>query len=416
MTSIIARDGTRQEINLTLEDHQAADAAGMSFSAYINNKYDTDAEKYGTAFNQALASNNIFMKPNKDYGIKAPTVSQIVAGNYDINMGAITKTDGRDPFSPQGRLIFAASMLEIINSQLMESNGSYSATFNRLVAMNTSVDSPRFDTPIINTTAPMTSRSQPIAQMAAPSSMVNITLSSISQRVGSRSIGLEISDEAAKSVTIDLVGAAVRAQAEAERAANVDMALYDLVMGNADQGTTALTALALGNGAGQIAGGSTTGGTFTHESYIRFLRSAWRKLNIDWIVCDLSTYLILESRSGRPNYQNVNGTDGHLNSMMALANPSIPDSVNYFIVEPDMMHEVGPTFAGYGSASHPLGGTRKVLGIDSTKAIRKVTYSGAAYSAIESFVLRRSSAMRWDYSESFYRMNASGEGFRLLQI
>lgn len=407
MTSIVMRDGSRQEVTLTLEDHREADAKGISFAAHINTKYDADPA-YGSAFEQALQSNEIFMKPNKDFGIKAPTVAKILSENYDVNMGAINRGGDRDPFSPQGRLIFGSALLEIISNQLMEDNGSYEAVFNRLVAMNTSVDSPRWDQVELTTTAPMAARNQPIAQLATPASMINVTLASSSYRLPTRSIGIEISDEAQKSTTVDMLSLALKNQASAERAVNIDNAIYDMVMGSTDLGSTALSAVT----SASFDSLSIVGGTFHHNSYIKFLRSQWKKLNIDWIVCDLNTFLILESRSGRPNYQNVNGTDGHLNSMMVAANPNIPDSVNYFIVEDTMLHDGG----AYGSANHPLGGTRKVLGIDSSKAIRKVTYAGASYSALEAYVLRRSSAMRFDYSENFFRVYKNGDGFRLMQI
>jgi hypothetical protein len=110
--------------------------------------------------------------------------------------------------------------------------------------------------------------------------------------------------------------------------------------------------------------------------------------------------------------------------MMVAANPNIPDSVNYFIVEQTSLHDVGygasgvfgSGFAGYGSSNSPLGGAFKVVGIDSKKAIRKVTYSGAAYSAIEQYVLRRSQAMRFDYSETYLKMYQNSEGFILMQL
>lgn len=407
MSHITTRDGTQIEVRVTMEDYQEAFESKKTLAQHLNSKYDVDEER-GTAYEQILASNQIFVKPDRDYGIKAPTVKQILNNNYDVNLGVINRNDGKDPYSPQGRILFASMQFEMMNNQLMESNDSYEGTFNQLVALNTSVDTPRWDIPEINTTAPMAVRAQPIAQLATPASMVSITLGSYNQKIETRSIGIEISDEAQAVTTIDLLNIALRQQASAERAMNIDNALYSMVMGDIDKGTAALTGIQ-----------STTfdpscvvGTTFTHKAYIKFLRSQWKKMGIDWIVCDLDTYLRIEGRTGRPTMFNDDPSQARLTSMLAAANPNIPDSVNYFIVEPDMLHDGG----AYGSATHPLGGTGKVLGIDSSKAIRKVTYAGAAYSGIEEYVMRRATAMRFDYSEGYYKMYRNNDGFRLMQI
>lgn len=418
MTSIILKDGTQQEVTVTLSDFKEADDKGLSIAAHINQKFDADTT-YGTAFEQALASNEIFLKPNAKYGIKAPTMAQMMRENYDVNMGAINRNDGRDVWSPQGRIFFQAAMLELVTNQLMEDNGSYEANFNKLVAVTSSVDTPRFDQPEITLTAPMASRNQPISQFATPTSMVSISMSTNSYRIPTRSIGIEISDEAQKSVSIDILGMALKQQASAERAANCDAALYSMVAGDTDLGIAALsTSDTSQNYDAAISALSNVGtgtNTFTHKAWIKWLRKYWRKMNIDWVVCDLETYLRIEGRSGRPVYSTAGYNplpEGYLNAGIAPANPNLPDSVNFFIVESDMLHDGG----AYGSSTHPLGGTLRMLGIDSTKAIRRVVYSGASYSAIENFVLRKSSAMRFDYAENYYRMYKNGDGFRLLTI
>lgn len=410
MTSIILKDGTQQEVNVSLMDFKEADDKGLSFAAHINRKYDADT-RFGTAFEQALASNEIFLKPDAKYGIKAPTLSTIMKDNFDVNMGAINRNDGRDVWSPQGRIFFQAAMLELITNQMMEDNGSYENTFNKLIAVSSSVDTPRFDQPEITLTAPMAAKSQPISQFATPPSMLSISMSNNSYKLPTKSIGIEISDEAQKAISIDILGMALKQQASAERATNIDAAIYAMVAGDVDMGITGLSS----ENSTVYDSSCVVGTTFTHKAWIKWLRKSWKKMNIDWCICDLDTYLRIEGRSGRPVYSTTSAIplpEGYLNVGIAPANPNLPDSVNFFIVEMDSWHDG----QAYGSAQHPLGATGRVLGIDSSRAIRKVTYSGAAYSAIENFVLRRSSAMRFDYAESFFRMYKNGDGFKLLTI
>lgn len=389
MTQIIDREGLAQQVDLKIEDYRAAFDAGMTLPQYLNNKYQTDETQYGTAFEQAMASNGMFLNADKKYGIKPPTIRAILDGNVDINMGAITRPDGNNAQTLSGRLLFPAAILELVESQLAVDNGAYESVFNQLVAMNTSVDSPRFDQPIINLTAPRAVRSQPISQLSEPPAMVSITLSEKSQRLPTHSIGLEISDEASRASTLDLVGIALREQATAERAARIDEALIKMIAGDTDLGLTALTSA----NAHDFDSAATSAAAFSQKAFLKYLRADWKKLNIDWIICDLDGYLAMENRTGKPIWTGNEGTDGRLNSIMQAANPGIPGQINYFIVDPVVL----------GSANNSTA-SGKIVGLDSTRAIRKVTFSGAAYSAIENFVLRRASALRIDFSEGYFRL------------
>lgn len=385
MTQIIDRQGTAQEVNLTVDDYRIAMEQGLTLPQYLNTKFDTDAEKYGTPFEQAMASNGMFLRADRHTGLKPPSMKDVLNGNVDIAMGPLTRPDGNNAQTLTGRLLFPAVVLEMIESQLSNDTSSYEGVFNRTVATTLNADSPRVDQPIINLTAPRGVRSQPIAQMSEPPAMVSITLSEKSFRLPTVSLGIEISQEAQRASTLDLVSIALREQAAAERSAIIDESIKKMVDGDVDLGMTALSA----ETAQSYDSAISTAGVITNKAWIKWLRKDWQKMTIDWVFCDLDTYLALESRAGRPTVNDDNG-NAKLTSLPSLALPGIPNMVNVFPVETALL------------------GANTMVGIDSSKAIRRVVYAGAAYSAIEEFVLRKSTAMRFDFSLSYFRLIDQG--------
>lgn len=382
MTQIIDRQGLAQEVTLNLGHYEAAFQAGLSLPQYLNQQFDTDAEKYGTAFEQALASNNMFLRPDRASGIRPPSMKDVLSGSVEMNMGPITRPDGNNAQSLAGRLLFPAVVLEMVESEMATDNSTYEGVFNRMVATTSNVDSPRVDQPIINLTAPRGVRSQPIAQLSNPPAMVSITLSEKSFRLPTFSIGMEISDEAQAASTLDLVGIALREQAAAERAAMVDEGIQKMVNGDTDLGMSALSSELVTVYDSTIA----ANGVMTQKAWLKWLRKDWKKMNIDWVVCDLDSFLAIEGRTNRPVVVGDAGNDPRMNVVPMAANPGLPDKVNFFIVETALL------------------GANTVIGMDSSRAIRKCVYTGATYSAIEQFALRKASALRIDFSMGYFRL------------
>jgi hypothetical protein len=383
MTQIVDRaTGLAQDVKLTVEDYQAAFDAGLTFPQYLNNKFDTDEDKHGTAFEQALASNNMFLRSDRVSGIRPPSMKDVLSGSVNINMGPVVRPDGSNTQSLAGRLLFPAVVLEMIDSELRVDSTSYEGVFNSMIATTANVDSPRVDQPIINLTAPRAVRSQPIAQLSAPPAMVSITLSEKSFRLPTFSIGMEISDEAQQAATLDLVGIALREQAAAERAAMIDEGIKNMVDGDVDLGMSALSAELVTVYDSTIA----TAGTITQKAWLKWLRKDWQKMSITDVICSLDVYLAIEARANRPVVVGDNGNDLRLNTLLSVANPGLPDRVNFFIVEPELL------------------GANTLVGLDRSKAIRKAVYTGASFSAIQEFALKRSSALRIDFSLGYFRL------------
>jgi hypothetical protein len=383
MAQIRDREGKAQEVNVSLEDYKAALSEGLSFPAYLKTKFPTDEAKYGTPFEQMLATSGFFLREDRAAGIRPPTVKQMLEANgNEISMGPLVRPDGSQALTITGRLLFAATVLELVESALLEDTSSYAATWNRLIAVTTSVDTPRVDIPTITSTGPRSDRSMPIAQSATPPNMTSISLSSKSYRMPTFSIGLEITYEAQQAVTLDLVNIILKQQAEGERIALIDEAIKKLVDGDADWGLSALSADVIKNYDSSIS----SNGVMTHTAWIKWLRSDSRRKTINWVIGDLDAFLAIEKRTDRPVVTGDRGTDERLNSVPLLADVRLPQQVNFFDVPTSVL------------------GANVIVGLDSTKGIRKWTYTGAQYEAVEDFVLRKATALRIDWSEAYGRL------------
>lgn len=381
--SYIDTEGKQQELNLDLSMYQEAQDKGMSFSAFVNNKYPTDASAYGSTFAQFARSCGLYLSDDPQYGIRAPSIKAIMDGTAHLAAASITRPDGSQSQTPAGRLLFPSVLIDILETTLREDKETYIGAFMQSVSFTTTVDSQRYDQVKIDFTRPRAARGQPIAQLAEPNRMLSITTSDVSRRLPVYSIGLEIADQAAAAATLDLVGLAIREHAIEERAYQVMRDFKNLIQGSVDTGDSALSANLITAYDSSIA----AAGVMTQKAWVKFLRSNWMKRNIDWVFGDLDTYLAVEGRSGRPTRDTEPATDSRLNTLPNMVLPGIPGSVKFFPLE-----------------DSTILGTNGLLGMDSTKGMRRVMYVAANYSATEAFVLRRSQVMRMDWSERIERL------------
>lgn len=375
--------GAQQEITISLADYRAAEEHQISLAAYFNAKYPTNEEQYGSTFSQFARSCGLFMSEDPQFGLRAPTIKAVLEGKTLIAGAAVMRPDGSQSNTPAGRLLFPSVLTEVLEANLREDKDSYIAAFMQFVAFTTVVDSQKYEQVIIDYKRPRAARSQPIGQLAEPNRVLSITTSDRSKKLPVYSLGMEFSDQAAAAATLDLVGLAIREQASEERAYAAMRDLKNLVNGSNDTGDTALTSSPITTFDSSISAAN----TITQKAWVKFLRSKWMKRNINVVFCSLDDYLIIEGRSGRPTADNNRGTDERLNTVPQLVLPGIPGNVWVFPLE-------DTSILGAGT----------LLGMDSRKGMRRVMYVAANYSAVESFVLRRSTVMRMDWSERIERL------------
>lgn len=368
--------GENQEVDLQVDVYRKAVDAGQTVPQYLNTTYPTNAAKDGTAFEQLMEQTGLFVHADATYGLRPPTMAECINGTANMNAGVIT----RDA-QPASRILFPAVFLEAMEDKLKTDTKGYVAQFESMIAVNDTINGARFEQPILNYSRPEAARHQGIAQLALPNSMLSITTSDVARKIPTFSLGMEISQEAMKASTLDLVSLALVRQADIERAANVDRQIGELILGDLDLGTAAVASVtsdSLDN-TGTVAGG------LTHKAWIKWLRTNWRKRQIDWVWCDLATAMKIEAREGKPMVVTDNPTSPRIDALSSVTNPSW-QPVKIFLVEDGVI------------AADTL------VGIDSRYAIRKVRNSQAEYSAVEQFVLRKSEAMRFDFGEIAYRL------------
>jgi hypothetical protein len=375
--SIIDASGATQEVEITAKLYQEASDNRLTVAQLINRKYPTNAEKTGTAFEQMCAGTGLFIKPEHAYGIRPPTLESVLQGTGQLQAGVITREA-----NPASRILFPAVFLELVENKLKADTGAYVSQFNSLVAITDSIAGPRFDQPVINFSAPEVARSQGVGQNVMPPSMMSVTVSDISRKIPTFSLGMEISKEAQQASTLDLVALALARQAETERAARVDEQIAFLVSGDADMGQSALSSITATSLDSTIASAA---GVMSHKAWVKYLRRNYRKRHIDWIMCDLNAALAIENRTGKPVVTTDNPTSQRIDALATVSNPQW-QAAKIFLLEDGIV------------------AANTIVGLDSRYAIRRVRNTNADYAATEEFVLKKSDALRFDFGEVMYRL------------
>lgn len=382
--SFVDSAGDRQELSLSLDDYKAAADAGLSLSQYLQNQYPSDPER-GTTFMQCMQSAGLYLHEDRETGIKPPTMKQVLEGNAVVmGVDALRRNDGAQRNTVSGRLLYPQVMLELMEETLRENRDDYLNRYDQMVAITSTVTSPRVDQPLINTTAPEDSETGNIAQLAAPPTMVSITVSETSFRVPTRSIGLMISDEALQATTLDLVGLSMTAHARGERIRLIEGQLSAMIDGDSDWGETALSSIT----AASLDSTIDAAGTMTQKAWIHYLRDSYRTMTLDWLLMDVDTALAIEGRSGKPTVNTDDPRSPRIDALFSIENLALP-TPRVLLMDTDFI------------------GANTVVGLDSSMAIRRVINVNAAYSAIEQWVLRRATAFRMDYGELSKKIYAS---------
>lgn len=374
--NVVTRDGQQTDLDIDVTAYREAGERGLSLSQLLEQKYPSDPAR-GSTFEQCMQSANLLLRNDPKTGLRASTMKEVLDGGVQVNMGAITRNDGADRNSVAGRMLFPEVIMQIIESELSESEEVFLGGYNRMIATTAFVTSPRVDQPIIDVTAPRGDeyRSQPIAQLAEPAALISITVGSKAFNIPTKSIGLTISDQALQATTLDLVGIAVTQQARQERIRMVLEQLSAMISGDTDFNETALSSIAQTS-----LDTSAATGTMTQKAWIHYLWDNYKKMNITNIICDLDTAMKIENRTGKPVITGDNPNSPRIDTLFTLENLGIPT--------PHIL-----------PVDTTVSGADTIIGLDRRFAIRRVVNVSAAYSAIEAYVMRRATSFRTDYGE-----------------
>lgn len=372
--------GKQAEAVIDVTDYMEAADAKINLSQLYANKYPTSPDQ-PTALEQFCISAGIRVRPDHKRGIQATTMKEIYHG-MDKSAGVVTRPSGADRQTTAGRILFPEIMLQLINETLVTNKDSYLAPWESAIALRSSVAGPRVDQPRINVTAPEASGNQPIAQLAEPAVMVSITLSGKSYTIPTKTIGLQIADQALQSATIDLVALTLAAQARGERIRRIEEDMVNIISGDTDYGITAVT----------FVNGSTFDSVvdsthkMTHKAWIKWLVANESKFSVSHVLTDIDALLEIENRTGKPTvFTDLSNAPNRLPGNYSVENANIP--------QPQIIRL--PT---------SIIGANRAVGFDAQFGLHEITNVSASYSAIENFVMRRSTAMRFDYGVALFKL------------
>jgi hypothetical protein len=385
---------------MTLEDYRLAADHNMRAAAVVNARHSDADPNFGSAFEQGMKYLGIFPRGDRKYGILPTTIKHILDGTCTQQMSGFQLAGGNSIVSPKAplgsstpasRLFFPEVVLGFIEETLQADYGVEEAAFNQMFAMNNAITSEVWTQPVINTTAPQAQDMRPIGQNQMPANMVSITASQSSKALGAISIGLQMSEQAMRDATVDMVGIIVREQAMGQRMRNLWRDLNAVITGNADAGESAITPTDFTDydanaGAGEI----------THIGYTKMLWDPTRIYGWDMMFGPMDSYLAIERRTGRPLvYDPATSGVNVGNAGTYGLNPGNPTLINFATSQPRYL--VVPD--GVVPAN-------QFVMLDTRYALARVTNVAANYAATEQQVLSRSSFWRWDLSEFVYRFRA----------
>ncbi len=377
--TVIDSLGQRQELDVTMEATKAAAAEGYS-SLFA--KWDSEivtAEGGPTASQQVCAQNHLYLAGGK-MNIPNAIMADILDGK---NVAGSNVQDA----VPASRILYPPFLMTAIDSALRSSDYGAIATFNSKAAITESIANTKFERPILNFSRPEGARSKPIAQLAEPTSMLVITSSDKSWKITGTSIGLEISDEAVKATSLDLVSLSMIRQAETEAVARAEEQLLAFLNGDSDLDMVALSSVSGAvSRANQFDTSISTAGVLSQKAWVKFLFNNSRKRRIDTVITDIDGALAIENRTGRPTVNTDNNTSKRIDTRENVMNPMWPDQV-------DLIITMDPNWPA-----------NTIVGFDSRYGYQIVNSTTLSYQAVEAYVMRRSTKFRVDSGSISYRL------------
>jgi len=379
--------GAVHQVPLDIELYRAASEAGQSFEQHINHLYPTGANQ-PSAFRQILASEGINLTADKKTGMRASTVAEMMNG---LQAGTVLKEG-----IPASRILFPAAIMSAIENKLQVDRETTPNAFEQLIAVDDSINSDRYERPILDFSKPEGARSATITQLAMPNTMLTITASDTSRKIPVMSLGMEISDQAKAATTLDIVGLALARQAAVERNETAQGYILSLLNGDTDQGMASLASLSKVQKAVSFDATISANGVLSHKAWIKWLAQNSTKRRITHVVTDLDTAMAIENRTGKPVITGDNPTSPRIDAIPTIMNPSWDFNTKIFITQ---------------DPNWPAG---TIMGLDQRYGVHRVKSLTAQYEAVEALVMKRSTQMRFDHGEIVYRL--FDEAFEVLTL
>jgi hypothetical protein len=388
-------EGNVQQVKLEDTLYKEAVDKNLRVASLINTKFEDADPAKGTAFQQIAASEGLSLVGKNPFGLRAATIADILAGTAGFQAGGTSNSRERsDPLGNQSRLLFPSVVVEMVEDMWYDSRKDDDVVFRSLVKTTVPIADDFYRQPVLSyekaggaNKGVNAAKAARVTQLGELPNMLTITTSDRMYNIPAYGIGIEMSQEAMKGTTLDLFGLTVKRYIDIEHNARVNAYLSNLYLGDPDQNSGAVSAVTTTS-----LDPAATGGVVTHRAWVKFLARNRRRRKITHAICDLDTYLKIESRTGRPGSNNYDPTLARIDPQLVAAKGSIGfgNNVEWLIV--DAAVDGGPVPAN------------TVWALDKEQAIKLVTNTTADYKATEEFVLRRSSRMIWTWSEEALRL------------
>lgn len=376
---IINAKGEKEAVDIGITSYADAADAGQSLPQYLSQRYPTNAARDGSAFEQLMEQCGVFIKGNKEFGLRPSTLNDVL----NPKDAAVITREG----IPASRLLFPAVMLDVIENKLSVNYDVNPGALDKMLAQDDSIDGDRWERPVLNFSNPEAARGSAVSQLSLPNSMLSITASDKSMRIPTWGIGLEISEQAQRSTTLDLVGLAVARQAAVEGNERANAYILALLNGDTDMGMAALSSFGGKVQTSASINGSALGaGILNQKTWITWLSQRTNKRMITHVVTDIAGAMMIENRTGKPIITTDNPNSPRIDTLFTVMNPKWPSNVQIFITD------------------DPSWPANTIMGIDGRYGIHRVKSLSAQYSAIEQFAMKRSTMLRIDKGEMVYRL------------
>ena len=370
---IIDQFGQTQQIKIDLQTLAEAKAGGFKHIPAMLNA------RFPSAIGKPTSSQQLYAQMGA--GMKGVKLNYAFQGQ-GFNAGAVTE-DG----SVAGRLVALPYLMDVIENKLTSSDYGIKGVFNSKAAVVESISGTKFERPILNFSRPEGARSRAISQLSEPASMLTLTSSDKSWKISGSSIGMEVSDEAAAAVNLDIVQLSMARQAEVEELERIEQQMLAFLNGDTDLDMSALSSVtgAVKNAKTDF-DSSLTVGTLSQKAWVNWLFYGSRVRRIDTVITNLAGALAIEGRAGRPVVTGDNATSKRIDTLESVVNPSWPDQVDVVI------------------SQDPNWPANTIVGFDSRYGYHVVNSTTLAYSAMEQFAIRRSTKYRVDTGSISYRL------------
>lgn len=394
MAFYIDSKGDRHDVPATVDLYREAADKGVSVAALINTKFnDKDAMpdlKLGNVFQQVCASEGLVLVGSNPFGARSPMLADIFEGRASYE---VANTQGRStPFGTESRTLFPAAVIAMIEDQIQPDRTTDDGVFRSLVKLNQSIGTDTFMQPVISyanaggaNNGANGARAQRITQLSDTPMMLKMTTSDKFRKLPTYGIGIQMTDQAMKATSLDMMVMTVNRYTQIEKDARVYAYLSNLFAGDLDQNIGAVSSVTT-----TTLDSTASGGVLTHKAWVKFLARNRKKRKITHVIADIDTYLKFEQRTGRPGTNLYDPSLERIDPQAKVVNNTFGGDVVWFIV--DAAVDGGPVPAN------------TIWALDKEQAITMVQNTAADYTATERFVLNRSEAMIWHWGEEAYRL------------